>query len=514
VIDRATFDALQGRWVSGDALSADEDAARVAYAAVDPLAARELALFAELGGRLSAPDDEAPNVASALARLRGVRLRVVAPGEVKGQGRSPFRRGTLVVLAALAAAAAAAVVLVRRQAAQLVAHAPVSPPAAPAPAAALASARSELVFASGDVTLGGGPAKIGGPTLGEGQHVATREGRACLSIDPGIDVCIGPYSEVLLDALGVSDVRVRVASGAAVAALAPRSGGHTFSLLAGDTEATAHGTVFALEAKQGRPERVTVLEGTVAVAATGGQGTLVPAHFGLSLTAGRAPALEQAGRGEEARLLSVLAPKELAHGAAVGVLEIAEEGPLRVSVDEHGPYELPLRAFVSAGRHRVALHPASGADTMVDTSVEPGGVRELALPKAAPPSEEAVPSAHALLEQARARLASGDSRGASALYERLRQTHPGSPEAHTVLVSLGKLELESGSAERALELFDGYAKQGGALLPEALSGRIRALRALGRRADERRAIASYLASYPKSFAAQALQKRLDTLTEP
>jgi hypothetical protein len=76
------------------------------------------------------------------------------------------------------------------------------------------------------------------------------------------------------------------------------------------------------------------------------------------------------------------------------------------------------------------------------------------------------------------------------------------------LVTVGKMELGQNSPARALAAFDAYLRRGGALRPEALGGRIRALRALGRSEEERRAIEQYLASFPNGFEAAALRKRL------
>ena len=512
MIDRDGFEALQNRWAAGDALRPVEDEARRRYAAEDPLAARELALFNELSGRLAAAaDDDSPSVAAALARARGVRLRVVGPGEAPARPRSTLGRAGLG--AALVIGAAAAFALLSRAPRVPEAKRPgsASPSVASVAAAPLpvTVARSELVFASGDVRVGAERAVVGEKTLAEGATVRTGDGRACLTIDPTIDVCLGPASEVTLEALRGASLRVRVVGGTAVAALAPRSAGQTFALAAGKLEATAHGTVYALEASDGRPVRVAVLEGTVSVSEPGEKSELLGAHAGLSVRAGAARAVDAVGRGEEARLSAWLRPRELARGGSFGVLELGEQGSLRALLDDQGPYDLPLRAFVSAGRHRVTLRAPGEPDRTLDADVEAGGVRRVT--PTARSVDAAVPSARALLEQARDSLARGDSRAARVLYERLRETHPVSPEARTILVPLGKLELEAGAASRALSTFDAYVKGGGPLLPEALSGRVKALRALGRPTEERRAIEDLLARYPKTFEAPALSRRLQAL---
>jgi len=188
----------------------------------------------------------------------------------------------------------------------------------------------------------------------------------------------------------------------------------------------------------------------------------------------------------------------------------------RVVIDEQGPFELPVRLFVATGRHRVGLRAEQRAEASVDVDVDAGTARRLATAEidetAVSNAGSAPPTAKALLDGARQRLAAGDPRGARGLYRELRRAYPGSSEAATVLVTLGKLELELGSADRALSAFDAYVEHGGALVPEALSGRIRALRALGKPAEERRAIEQYLTRYPAGFEAPALKQRLATLT--
>ena len=64
---------------------------------------------------------------------------------------------------------------------------------------------------------------------------------------------------------------------------------------------------------------------------------------------------------------------------------------------------------------------------------------------------------------------------------------------------------------KALSAFDTYLRRGGGLAPEALAGKIRALRALGKAPQERAAIELYLNSYPSGFAAEGLRQRLEAM---
>ena len=397
----------------------------------------------------------------------------------------------------------------------------VTPPdAAPAVAAPEAPARAELVLASGQVHLNERVATVGEHPLERGQRLSTAAGRACFTIDPGIDVCLGEHSVVALESLAPSSVRVRVASGTVLATLSKRPPGSTFALLAADVTALARGTVFAV--KHAAPVvEVSVLEGVVDVARAGRDTKdRVAAHGRVRWTAdAAAPTLSAVGRGEEARLWSLGAARELWSERELGVLHVARaEGFVSAAVDDEAALPLPLSAFVPAGRRRITLGTASGADVTESVEIVAGERREIvpALPASspAPSAKVEAPDPDALLAAARRELARGDARAALALYQRFRAISPGSAEAATVRVTMGKLELDLGRPARALGHFDAYLAGGGPLAPEALAGKIRALQRLGRTAEERRAIDRYLRAYPNGFEAPVLQRRRRALDAP
>lgn len=110
--------------------------------------------------------------------------------------------------------------------------------------------------------------------------------------------------------------------------------------------------------------------------------------------------------------------------------------------------------------------------------------------------------------KARARRSAGDAKGAIAAYEQLVERHPNHAAARTAMVTLGQLHLDLREPRPALKWFDRYlARPGGPLAEDAAYGRIRALGALGRSADERAAIDEFLASYPASSYAAKLRDR-------
>lgn len=519
------WDELQARWAQGEALTPQEEQERLAYAEHDAVARKELELFAQLRARAAEPADPVASsvVNCALEAVKAApRLRLVttmSDGEEPPSVapiRTPRRAVRFVVPAALLAVASAFGVIAQRTLS--------SPPAPSASEARLVKppslSRAELVLAAGPVQVGGRDLNIGQRPLVEGESVATGEGRACLTIDPGIDVCLAAHTTVELTSLVASSVRLRVRQGTALAALSRRAPGSSFALATGDVCATAHGTKYLVR-QEGAGSEVLVVEGAVEVT-RGRERQLVDAHSRVVVPAGAgAFAKTPVGRSEEARLLALRAPHGLWTSAAVGVLNLAASPPsaTQASIDDEAPLPLPLQTFAGAGTHRVQWRNDAGAETTAWVEIPAGETRRLVAPSAgsaraitSEPAEK--PSATGLLEHARRELAHAKPRQALALYEQLRATHPGSTEARTVLVTMGKLELDLARPDRALSRFDAYLREGGTLVPEALAGKARALRALGRSQEERVTIQKYLAAHPHGFDAPLFAKRLQQLGEP
>jgi hypothetical protein len=303
--------------------------------------------------------------------------------------------------------------------------------------------------------------------------------------------------------------------------LSRRAPGSSFSLVSDDVSALAHGTTYAVR-REGDLTDVIVVEGTVEVARGRDQRELVDAHSRLVVAAGSATFAKTAvGRGEEARLLALSGPRRVWSGAALGVLELTASagGSGLASIDDEEPLPLPLQIFASAGTHRISWRDGSGVESTAWTEIPAGQTRRLTAPlarrastSASAPAER--PTTASLLDLARREIARARPRQALALYEQLRATYPASAEARTVLVTMGKLELDLGRSDRALRRFDTYLREGGTLVREALAGKARALRALGRDRDERRAIQQYLAAHPDGFETPLFTKRLGELGGP
>lgn len=519
------WNQLQNRWAQGERLSAEEEQERLAYAEHDALARRELELFSALRARAAAPDDPVPQalIGHALEALKGSpRLRLVTAKSAEAPAPTapppPRWHVARIALGGMLLAAATAAALL---AARLSPPGPVAPPSLVRAPLTPSLARAELVLSAGEVRVTGRRFSVGERPLSEGEGVTTAEGRACLTIDPGVDVCLAANTAIQLESLAVARVRLRVARGTALATLSHRAPGSSFSLVSADVSALAHGTTYAVR-REGDLTEVIVVEGTVEVARGRDWRELVDAHSRVVVASRSGTFARTAvGRSEEARLLALSAPRRLWSGAALGVLDLAAPaaGGGLASIDDEEPLPLPLQTFASAGTHRVGWRQVGAAESTVWTEISAGETRRLTAPVAGSASAVASapaekPSATSLLELARRELAHARPRQALALYEQLRATYPASAEARTVLVTMGKLELDVGRPDRALRRFDAYLRNGGTLVPEALAGKARALRALGRDQEERRAIQQYLAAHPEGFEAPLFAKRLRELGGP
>jgi hypothetical protein len=109
----------------------------------------------------------------------------------------------------------------------------------------------------------------------------------------------------------------------------------------------------------------------------------------------------------------------------------------------------------------------------------------------------------------------GDLEGQVAAYRELFGKHGASPEAYAALVPYGEIQLaRQGDANAALVSFERYLAGRGPLAVEAAYGRVRALRALGRAADERAAIEAFVNAYPDFAATPSLRERARALSAP
>lgn len=165
------------------------------------------------------------------------------------------------------------------------------------------------------------------------------------------------------------------------------------------------------------------------------------------------------------------------------------------------PIEVRVRPRVTSA---VAADPTLVVPPVQQRARRPA-TRSVALGRSGDPADAA-----AILQQATEARQCGERSRAVDLYRRLEREFPASAEAMLSMMPLGDLLLDDGLPRAALAEFDGYLAQahGGALIPEALYGRARALRRLGDRAEERAAWTRLCADFPDSAYAQLGRHRL------
>lgn len=461
---------LADRAAVGEVLTAEDRDFLRDYALGDPVCQAELSVWRHMSD-LTAPAED--------LRARGIAKRVLE--RTIGQKASPARakptkhRIGLWVGAGGAVAAAAAAVF-------LVATRPTSERVASS-----SSPAASVVYVEGSVRAGGRAVHTGA-RLSPGTTLAVGEGVACVRTEPKITVCLGERSKLRLSELGVADRRLDLVSGRVAAALDPLREKGRFSIVADGTWVTAVGTAFSVAFVEGGIES-RVYEGKVTVGGRDG-GELVKAYqLGLTTDRGLAlDAIEGAPTTSEWRALERVTGRRFEAPAGEAPSGKTAQAPSQ-------------EADRTQGEVALEDHPAGSSRTHT-SPVQP--------PRRAPAP---LASAEDMLKEARGLLREKHWSEAAATYRRLIATHPSDPAAHTVLVSLGQLELDRlGDARSALGRFESYLKAGGPLEMEARLGRVRALRAMGARERERRAIEDFLAAYPDSLHDDQLKGRLQELS--
>jgi TolA-binding protein len=115
-----------------------------------------------------------------------------------------------------------------------------------------------------------------------------------------------------------------------------------------------------------------------------------------------------------------------------------------------------------------------------------------------------------LFREANDALRAGDHPRAGELYGALLNRYATAPEAHAALALFGRMLLDDGNANGALQCFDDYLRTGGALREDVMLGRALAFQRIGPRAsaDEARAWTSLIDAYPASVHAERARRRL------
>jgi hypothetical protein len=309
----------------------------------------------------------------------------------------------------------------------------------------------------------------------------------CVAVEPHIHACLASGSKVRLTAVGNGKRRLDLLSGRVAMALNPLPVGERLSVVANGVWSTAVGTAFSVELEPDGTVRTVVHEGKVAVGAEGATDIVDGHKIGLSSSGGL-------------RIEPPVAHSELETPDWVELAQVAGR-----------PIEGPTAEVASAPAPMVAVNPESllqGPSRAAHAAPSHATTPEPAAE--APQAAQVTPAS--LLAVARQALREQRWTDAGATYRQLVDGFPATPEAHTVLVSLAKLELDRlGQPAAALQHLDAYLERGGALSREARLARVKAYRALGRTSDEAAAIDDILASDPNGLEAEQLRERRQQL---
>lgn len=330
-----------------------------------------------------------------------------------------------------------------------------------------------------------------GARVSVGSEVAAGDQPVCLAVEPRIHTCLAAGAKIRISQAFAAERRVDVLAGRAAFALDPLPKGEHFAVVAGGVTSTAVGTAFTVELDDlAHAVRTTVHEGKVRVDAPSGS-ALVVAHK-LGLAKADAVAVEPLGDHKPTETPEWIALATVAGRAIEG------EG---------------LVAAAPASEAPAAPAVVSGAGTDEAAPAQVQKPRALTKPAEEAPAATAA-TATDLLAEARAALREQRWNDAATAYRKLVSTYPNTPEARTAVVPLAKLQVDRlGQPAAALPSLEAYIQSGGSLAVEAGLARIRALRALGRTADEARAIDEFLAAHPNSLETENLRARLGTLRQ-
>jgi hypothetical protein len=173
-----------------------------------------------------------------------------------------------------------------------------------------------------------------------------------------------------------------------------------------------------------------------------------------------------------------------------------------------------VRDFDDRQRSPATAVHAERAERVSDSPIVAPGPGGSAVPPDAPSASAVPPDAPSASAASAASPGSAEAlpagQKAAALYRAVYAGGPRTPEGRAALVSLGELLLSDlGDPNGALAAFDEYlSRRGGDLTRRAAYGRIRALRALGRDADERAAAHVFLARYRSGADADLVRSAL------
>ena len=513
----------------------------------------ETAVWTGLGTLIDERHDERPSEAPRKAP-DPTKGPVDPPARVAAGSRDRWRVRRWATMTGALAIAAAFLVLLSRARSRDEPHASSPGPAdssvpqgpSPAPSSPPTFAVHLALSSGGPVEIDGRPATVG-QELVRGSVLFARSGTACVLVEPGVRACAEKGSMVRVEDTGAHR-RLELVRGRIVAELDPQPTGASFGVSTREGSAVAIGTAFSVEVPEGdTPVVARVLHGTIVVRSRSGAEQRVGAHQGTSMRADAPKPVPDVDEERDRALASPLS--SFSSGASAEPVRLVTTTlGAKLFVDDRAAGTSPVTLLLAPGDHAIALRADDGDHReTVRVVASPTSARgalprtieltaplharppslalahSLAIPTSNPPTPTLAPtaaelpskSASELLAAARERRVRGDLEGSVAAYRELFAKHGSSAEAHGALVPFGEIQLgRLGDASGALGSFDRYLARGGPVAEEAAYGRLRALRALGRSAEERAGIEAFVHAYPDSSATQSLRERARLLGTP
>lgn len=428
-----------------------------------------------------------------------------------------------------------------------------------------------VLLVSGEVSAGTADLEMG-ETLREGSEVRVREGRASLRLPDASVVLLEGRTHLYIRKASEREVAFELKGGSIVARVAPATDRRSFEVATGSARVRVEGTVFSVAVEPGE-EVVSVHKGRVLVETSGRETVEVRCGSSVAVREGgsRKRRLEEgevAKLAKDESLMSMLSEEVeegarlrieteprgaevLLDGTAIGstpMVASVQPGFRTMTIEKRGYSPVKEGIELTRGRsveREFALSKVGGgggrpgrlasahhkdevaADgPKVEPRAEPRAeVRESGERKAANPrpraskraGEAGEHPAKTMLKQAQRASAARRFDDAVKAYRRLIRRHPSRPESRPALVSMGRILLGPlGKPAAALRAFDRYLSRSksGTLAQEASYGRIRALRALGKRQAELKALRSFLKRFPGAIQKESVENRLRKLTGP
>ncbi len=320
----------------------------------------------------------------------------------------------------------------------------------------------------GNVYIGDTRAVVNAP-VPVGNALRTAEGTAMLRLPTGIEWRMERHTHAKIASLDASHLNIILLSGESWFRVDPMRKGPAIAVNTPRGRIEVTGTIFVVTTDPAEV-RVTLLKGEVWVTHPSGRRELVKTGYTMRLGEGKQHPL---GLDERNDMQGRLARLDWQTGASPVVA-----GEPTDAIDEKDRRPEPM----------VASSSSTGAS-----------------------AEKAAPGT--ILEEIQNHRKSGNWGRVAMLYKRLIQSAPGGETAIVSRVSLGEIYLTKlREYQSALHQFDKYLRSGHtALLPEALYGRCKALKALGQQDQERQCLERFTRQFTSALQVTDARARLNLL---